>query len=77
MQDDAWADEERLRDGVLALVAAAETDQDFGNIGAAVLEYVVTTDEDRLRWLEAQALVSEPFVGRSRTFTSGASTATT
>jgi hypothetical protein len=50
-----------LRDGVLALVAAAETDQDFGNIGAGVLEYVVSNDEDRLRWLEAQAHASEPF----------------
>jgi hypothetical protein len=60
-QDASWTDEQRLRDGVLALVAAAETDQDFGRIGAGVLEYVVTNDEDRLRWIEAQARQSEPF----------------
>jgi hypothetical protein len=59
--DASWADEQRLRDGVLALVDAAETDLDFGAIGASVLEYVVTDDEDRLRWLEARAEGSERF----------------
>jgi hypothetical protein len=60
-EDASWADENRLRDGVLALVAAAETEEDFGMIGAGVLEYVVTDNEDRLRWLEAQGRESEPF----------------
>jgi hypothetical protein len=59
--DASWADEQRLRDGVLALVDAAETDSDFGAIGAAVLEYAVTDDDDRLRWLEAQAAASQGF----------------
>jgi hypothetical protein len=61
MEDGRWADEQRLRDGVLALVAAAETDSDFGALGAAIMEYIVNDDEDRLRWIEAQARVSEPF----------------
>ena len=61
MEDRAWANEQRLHDGVLALVAAAETDLDFGVVGAAVIEYIVAEDEDRLGWLEAQARVSEPF----------------
>jgi hypothetical protein len=60
-QDASWADEQRLRDGVLELVAAAETDQDFGVIGASVLEYMVTDDEDRLRWFEENATESEAF----------------
>ena len=60
-EDASWADEQRLREGVLELVAAAETDHDFGIIGAAVLEYVITDDEDRLRWVEAEAQKSEPF----------------
>src|SRR3954451_9467201 len=57
----SWADEQRLHEGVLALVDAAETDLDFGAIGAGVMEYVVTDDEDRLRWLEARAEESERF----------------
>src|SRR5215831_18162052 len=60
-EDRSWADEARLREGVLALVAAAETDSDFGAVGAGVLEYVVTDNEDRLRWIEAQAAASEAF----------------
>jgi hypothetical protein len=60
-EDRSWADERRLREGVLALVAAAETDADFGAVGAGVLEYVVTDNEDRLRWIEAQAAASEAF----------------
>jgi hypothetical protein len=60
-EDASWADEQRLRDGVLALVAAAETEQDFALIGAGVVEYIVTDDEDRLHWIEDQARGSERF----------------
>jgi hypothetical protein len=59
--DASWADEQRLRNGVLALVDAAENDLDFGAIGAGIVEYVITDDEDRLRWLEAEAEESERF----------------
>ena len=60
-EDSSWADEQRLRDGVLELVAAAKTDLDFRIIGASVLEYVISDDEDRLRWIEEQAAQSAPF----------------
>jgi hypothetical protein len=33
-EDELWADENGLRDGVLALVAVAETEDDFGMVGA-------------------------------------------
>lgn len=61
MEDRQWADEQLLREGVLALVAAAETDSDFGVLGAGIMEYIVNDDEERLLWIEAQARVSEPF----------------
>lgn len=56
-----WADENRVRAGLLELVAAAETDADFGTLGAAIMELFVTDDERRLGWLEQQAAHSEPF----------------
>ena len=59
--DALWNDERMLREGVLELVAAAQTDQELGEIAAVVMEYVVTDDEDRLRWIEAQARQSEKF----------------
>jgi hypothetical protein len=59
--DEWWSDEERLRTGIVALVDAAETDLGYGVIGAAIIEYFIYDDEDRLAWLEAQAAKSEPF----------------
>src|SRR5690242_14005221 len=56
-----WADEQKLREGVLQLVAAADRDGDFDNLSAGVMECIDWTDEDRLQWLEAQCRVSEAF----------------
>jgi hypothetical protein len=59
---DWWEHDERtVREGVLALVAACETDDDFGVFGAAVMEVLVDDDEDRLRWIEEQAATSPAF----------------
>jgi hypothetical protein len=60
MDERWWADEERVRAGILELVAAAETDEDYGVLGAAVMEVFVTDSNERLAWLEAQA-AEEPF----------------
>ena len=59
--DEWWTDEKRLREGILELVAAAETDADFGVLGAAIMETFVADDDDRLRWLEEQASASARF----------------
>jgi hypothetical protein len=61
MDEGWWADEDRVRAGIQALVATAKTDDDFGMLGAAVMEMFVADDDDRLRWLEEQAGASEPF----------------
>jgi len=55
------AEEKRVHAGILELVAAAETDADFGVLGAAIMEMFVADDDDRSRWLEEQATASEPF----------------
>jgi hypothetical protein len=56
-----WADENQLREGILELVAAAETEVNFAVLGAAIMEDFVADDDDRLRWLEQQASASEAF----------------
>jgi hypothetical protein len=61
MPDEWWADEKRVRHGILELVAAAETDADFGVLGASIMEMFINADEDRLAWLEEQAVHSEAF----------------
>ncbi|MGO9874060.1 MAG: hypothetical protein ACLPVY_09700 [Acidimicrobiia bacterium] len=61
MDEGWWADEERVRAGILELVAAAETESDFGVLGAAIMEMFVADDDDRLCWLEEQARDSSPF----------------
>jgi hypothetical protein len=61
MDEDWWADEARVRTGILELVAAAETDSDFGILGAAVIEMFIVDDDDRVLWLEEQAGASEAF----------------
>jgi hypothetical protein len=59
---DWWEHDERLvRDGVLALVAICQTDDEFDLVGAAVMEVLVEDDEDRLRWIEEQAAASPAF----------------
>jgi hypothetical protein len=50
-----WDDEARVRDGLLRLIDAAETDEDFANIGAGPLEVFVSDDESRMHWIERQA----------------------
>ena len=50
-----WADEARVRDGLLRLVDAAESDLDFACIGAGPLEVFVSDDESRVHWIERQA----------------------
>jgi hypothetical protein len=59
MADAWWTDEQRVRAGILELVAAAVTDADFAILGAAVMEMFIVPDEDRLAWLEEQAFHSE------------------
>ncbi len=61
MAEGWWAEEKRVRAGILELVAAAQTDADFGVLGAAIMEMFVADDEDRLRWLEEQARASDAF----------------
>jgi hypothetical protein len=61
MEEGWWADEKRVREGILELVAAAETDADFGVLGAAIMEMFVAHGDDRLYWLEEQAAHSEAF----------------
>jgi hypothetical protein len=50
-----WADEARVRDGLLRLVDAAESDEDLAIIGAGPLETFVSEDESRVQWIEQQA----------------------
>lgn len=61
MENEWWADETRVRTGILELIAAAETDLDFGVIGAAVMEVFINQDADRLAWLERHATASDRF----------------
>jgi hypothetical protein len=57
-----WADEARVRAGILAIVEAAH-DGDVGIIGASIMEVFINDDESRLRWVEEQARVSDRFRG--------------
>jgi hypothetical protein len=61
MQPEWWADEHRVRAGILDLVAAAQTDLDFGCIGAGIMEEFINEDLNRLGWLETQAARSIRF----------------
>ena len=56
-----WADEDRVRDGILRLVDLAVSEQDYCDIGASVLEDFATDDESRLHWIERQAAASDDF----------------
>src|SRR4051794_7543926 len=51
-------DLDRLRAGLLALVAAADTDFELGLIGAAPLESFVSDNADDLTWLEEQCSIN-------------------
>jgi hypothetical protein len=51
-------DEDRRREGLLALLEVASTGYILGMIGAGPLEDFITADEDRVRWLEFQAAES-------------------
>ena len=55
-----WADEARVRAGILAIVDRAG-DDDVGVIGAVIMEVFITDDADRLAWVEQQAGVSDRF----------------
>lgn len=61
MDEGWWADEKRVRAGILELVTAAASDADLDVLGAAVMEVFVADDDDRLGWLEEQARASERF----------------
>lgn len=64
---DAWytltwrRDDALYRRGLLALVDVAEDDDDFGLIGAGVLEDFISDDEATITWVEEQAARSERF----------------
>src|SRR5438270_554873 len=65
---DLWAEadwvahnEDRIREGILALVATFETDDDLDYLAAAVMEVFATDDDSRLRWIEENAASSEKF----------------
>jgi hypothetical protein len=55
-----WTDDntERIRAGMLALVEAAETDDDLGLIGAGPLEGFVSDNAADLEWLESECAKS-------------------
>lgn len=61
--DDTWwtADEQRVRLGILELVALADSDDDFGNLGASIMETFASRDESRLQWIAEEAATSEGF----------------
>ena len=61
MEPTWWADEDRVRDGILRLVDLAVSEQDYCIIGASVLEDFATDDESRLHWIERQAAASDDF----------------
>lgn len=56
-----WSDEDRVRQGILAIVDLAVTEDDFGIIGAAIMEEFITDDEGRLTWVEEHAASSDQF----------------
>lgn len=55
-----WADEQRVRRGLLMLVNLAGDDE-LGNVGAGPLEVFVCDDESRLSWIESVAPTSAAF----------------
>jgi hypothetical protein len=57
---DVWEDEVAVREGLLALIDAAQDDL-LSYIGAGPLEAFVNTDESRLLWIEEQASKSGRF----------------
>jgi hypothetical protein len=62
----AWAishhgGEDRRRAFIAALVDAAVTEDDFGNVGAGPIEDFISDDESRLAWIEHQAATSVRF----------------
>ncbi len=61
MNDHWWENEERLRAGILRLVQAARTEDDFGMVSAGPMHDFISVDESRLTWIENQAGGSEPF----------------
>lgn len=52
---------ERLRVGLLALVAAAEADEELGDVGAGPMENSLGYDETYLGWIEEQCTNSRRF----------------
>jgi hypothetical protein len=56
-----WADEARVRDGILRLVELAVSEEDYCDIAASILEDFATDDESRLDWIERQAAASDRF----------------
>jgi hypothetical protein len=61
MSPEWWADEARVRDGIIRLVDLAENQDDYGMIAAGVLEVFTTDDPSRLHWIERQASRSAAF----------------
>jgi hypothetical protein len=59
MNRDWLLDEDRLHDGLLRLVDAARSDDDFGMVAAGPIYDFINDDESRLAWIERQAAGSE------------------
>ncbi len=55
-----WADEQRVREGLLRLVEAADQEA-LSVVAAGPLEVFVSVDASRLHWIEQQAARSEKF----------------
>lgn len=53
MTEEWWADERRVRDGLVALVERATSDWVLECVGAGPLEGFVSDDESRIRWIES------------------------
>jgi hypothetical protein len=61
MTEEWWADERRVRDGLLAIVERATSEWVLECVGAGPLEQLVCDDESCIRWIEAQAARSFRF----------------
>jgi hypothetical protein len=60
--DAAWFRHEAwVRACILEIIAIAESGDDFGIIGAAIMEVFITKDLDRVAWIEREAATSEGF----------------
>ena len=62
MSEESWADERRIRDGILRLVDLANSDAELEFIGITAMEgWFFGEDPSRLEWVETHAAQSDRF----------------